>query len=879
MGVKIDRVRFAANTVNGTQTITFSLGGLTPKAVWFVWGLPTADNTASDGLVVGSGMTDGTVQGMIAHYEQHAQASANSNILYSGAQCIRLINDAGTTLQTAAFTSFAANQVTITWTVTTGTAVLIEAIAFAGSDLSAKVTDTTLTNTLGATDDVTNPGFEPDDVITLGGGSIGISFGFVHNDRAGGVTQRTAISAERNGRPTMEDTAKVSDAHGAFSGSTGATDLMSWLSFSAFDSSGFSVTSANQAPGSSRHLLTLSLRYGTVPVISSKVYTYSTPTATGNSTDVNPDFLPQAVIYIPTLLEAVNTLDTSTLAGSWGVSTIVSGGQGCVTWSSEDAAADSNTQTLTDDQAVNLPLHTGAAGMAATFVGFTSQGVTLNWSDIETNAKKWIAIAFGEMSSRLITNIGAEVEYKDTRADRITNIGANVEYKSLREDRITNIGVNIEYILSTGKTAFLSSTINISDTISNARNIRRTKSETVQISDALSKVLNKVKSIANSVNVSDVLSKARGISKSISNTVQISDAISSIKIIAKLIQNTIESSDTISRVIGRYKTLSNTVNIEDTLIKARSIIRSLADSINISDTITNTRSLFRTLTDTEQIADTLSKSIGRLKTISNSINISDTISAIKLLVRTITNSVQVSDTLNKSIGRYKTLVDSIEISDIISKARNIIRSLSDTVNSSDVIINARGIIRSISNTINISDVISAIKPGLDKFVTLVSTIEVSDVISRSRGVFKNIADSINISDNISNIRNILRTFSNSIQASDTVTKSRNIVRNIAENISVTSVIIRVGTFIRSISNNINITDSLNFVKLKEVLISNVIQVTSSISTLVQEVVNIAVEKFKIYLDGSKDLISRLSGSFKRRKTLLGSKDKDKHFRG
>ncbi len=34
------------------------------------------------------------------------------------------------------------------------------------------------------------------------------------------------------------------------------------------------------------------------------------------------------------------------------------------TISSEDAAADANTQSLSDNVAVNLPTHTGAAGMA-----------------------------------------------------------------------------------------------------------------------------------------------------------------------------------------------------------------------------------------------------------------------------------------------------------------------------------------------------------------------------------------------------------------------------------------------------------------------------------------------------------------------------------
>jgi hypothetical protein len=163
---------------------------------------------------------------------------------------------------------------------------------------------------------------------------------------------------------------------------------------STFDSSGFTVTT-RAAGGNSRSIAGLALRYGSSPVVSSAVYTRSTPTSTGDSTDTGLGVEPQVVIYLTSLLETATTIDGTGLAGSFGVSVITENAQYHNTISSEDNVADANTQSLSDNQAVNLPLHTGSAGLAATFTAFTSTGVTLNYSDVESAAKLWPALAIG----------------------------------------------------------------------------------------------------------------------------------------------------------------------------------------------------------------------------------------------------------------------------------------------------------------------------------------------------------------------------------------------------------------------------------------------------------------------------------------------------
>ena len=405
MGITIVRERFTLPTAT-TDPIEFTttkLGGLTPKAAILIVPVSgcSTDGTATAGMVKGIGFTDGYLAPDSFHALTSADAGASSA---TGTRNLtgRVLEEVtpATTVQQVVYTknpAFITNGVSLSSSeVGTSAATFVEIIFFAGSDLSAALTSTTLTNAVDTAHDITDPGFEPDVVISCCTSSSGIGLGLVHNDRAGTVTQRAMIHRARSARPTAENCAAIRASYGGgVSAGAFTSDANCWLEFGTFDSSGFTMTTRVAAPGSSMKVSTLALRFGTGPLVSSKVYTFDTPTATGDNTDTNPGFQPQFVMYLGSLLETMDSFNDTTLAGSSSISTIDTTDAHCASWSDEDAADPTNTQSLMDDQAVNLPLHDGSAGLAASFSAFTSTGVTLNWSDIETNAKKWLGLAIG----------------------------------------------------------------------------------------------------------------------------------------------------------------------------------------------------------------------------------------------------------------------------------------------------------------------------------------------------------------------------------------------------------------------------------------------------------------------------------------------------
>lgn len=404
MGITVAVTRVAANTSTGDQSITTTdLGGLTPKAVILIATRGVTDNTAVDGAGFYLGMSDGTNELAQGYEEKHAQATmVTAEEEDTTADRILTIYD-GTAADavegTANFSAFITNGVTINWGDAPAGAFLITAIFFAGTDLTVQVGSQTMGNTSNALVAITTVGFEADDLFTVtleGTGTLaaGVSLGVVHNDRAGGVTQRAAFHTQRNTFASSVVSAQMRDGEcvGKLLVASGNLD---WAGAAqTFDSAGFDIQLINNRQPGNHHLGWLALRYGASPVVSSAVYTYSTPTGTGSNTDAGANFTPQFVMYLANRAAAADTGETDADGGTIGV--VMADGNEVYTQSisSEDAAADSNCQSLSDN-ALNLPTHTGTDGQIAAFTSFGVTGVTWNWTTVDATARLWPGWAIG----------------------------------------------------------------------------------------------------------------------------------------------------------------------------------------------------------------------------------------------------------------------------------------------------------------------------------------------------------------------------------------------------------------------------------------------------------------------------------------------------
>lgn len=397
MSVAVATTRVACNTSTGNQTITTNdLGGLTPVAALLIVSFATADGVAADHAMLSVGAVTGASNRWTAYMsDEHAAATSDS---YNGSvatKCIRIISPLdGTVDGEADFSAWVSEGITINWTDAPAAAYLLTVIFFAGTDVTAHANSVALGNTVDVAVDITAPGFRPVLVITALVSQLAeLSLGFVQENGAGTVTQRAVTSVARDGQATMQNlTAYRNDAGIIEIGVGGA--LIWYGEFNTFDSQGFSVT-PRTAGAASRTLNYLALSFG--GAVSTWVGTHTTPTSTNAAyADTGPNFKPQFVLLMPSLNEVQATVATDSRAFSWGLSALDADEQYATSISSEDAAADGNTQSLSDNVAVSLPNHAGALDIEATLVSFDTTGWTLNYSNITATAKLWPALAIQE---------------------------------------------------------------------------------------------------------------------------------------------------------------------------------------------------------------------------------------------------------------------------------------------------------------------------------------------------------------------------------------------------------------------------------------------------------------------------------------------------
>lgn len=405
MGIAFsDPLRVAANTSTGNQTLTFTWadnGSYTPKAVMLLVTRCVTDGTAADGAGIYFGLSDGTNEAAGSREVQHGQASMNSRLDQdTTADRILTIRDGtatSTVEATADFVSFGTNNCTINWTDAPAAAYLIHAMAFSGTDLSVKVGSQDLGAVADALIANTSVGFEADVVFVFlnhSGSNLvdGTSIGFVHNNRAGTVTQRCQTYVQRDDFSSSACGLQMRSGNGLAKLIPGNQNLDFTGTFQSFDSSGWDVQLGNARTPINMDYSYLALRFGTSPAVSSKVYTYTTPTATGSHTDTNPNFTPQFVMYLPGRAATADTGETDADAGTYGLMITSDGATYTASNSDEDGATDSNTQSLSDNQ-LNLPTHTGASGHQATLTSMGSTGPVWNYSATDATARLWPALA------------------------------------------------------------------------------------------------------------------------------------------------------------------------------------------------------------------------------------------------------------------------------------------------------------------------------------------------------------------------------------------------------------------------------------------------------------------------------------------------------
>jgi hypothetical protein len=409
MAVDVAVTRVACNTALGTQDITIASFG-TPKAAMFILSYSITDGTAAADAALSIGAATGTANEWCYHWNsEDGQGTTDVHAEIVSTRCV-LINTPGTSTSDgeAEFSAWITDGVRINWTTAAGSAWLLTVVLFGGADLSAHANNVGLGNTVDLETNITAPGFEPRLVIAVANSPTAIdiatsnvrpTYGVVHNDGFGAITQRSAAYRHLNGAATSEIDGHCTETYGLLAIGSNATVIWGG-EFTNFDASGFSVITRVGA-GLNTAMCYLALDFNLAA--EGWVGTVDTPTGTGNEAVSGVPNTPQFVFQIGTYMEAIDTAyNNSALAGTVGFSTFDVDDEYMTSAQDEDGAGTTNAQSVSDNTAVELPDDDGAAGLTAAFVSMDSNGWTLNYSAVEANAKKFFGLAITGQQSDVL---------------------------------------------------------------------------------------------------------------------------------------------------------------------------------------------------------------------------------------------------------------------------------------------------------------------------------------------------------------------------------------------------------------------------------------------------------------------------------------------
>lgn len=392
---------FLTRTTTGTLNVTTpELRGLKPKAALIICSGHDAGNdpAGTSHAMVSIGATDGTNQAMTCSTSEDAVADTDNYRDQGAASLLKIISIAGATLIEASFSAWLLDGITLNFTTANTTARRGFVVFFAGDDVSAYCGTKGLgTGTTALT--VSGVGFQPDAVFAFSanndnasaiGAAFGATFGIAVND--GSSTQKYISWAENDaiaagGNPGQIIRSNRGLGQQAFNAATETYNL----TFGNWSADGFDITPSASAGSDDMNFLALKFNGA-----SFKLWDFSTPTSTGNVSDTTPGFKPQMVLAVSSNLESRDTsVYNGVLAGGMGIAASTASEQWAAAWRINDADP-TDTGQITHANALNAPNGTAiTTGVVASLVSMDATGWTLNYTDIEANAKMAFAFAVG----------------------------------------------------------------------------------------------------------------------------------------------------------------------------------------------------------------------------------------------------------------------------------------------------------------------------------------------------------------------------------------------------------------------------------------------------------------------------------------------------
>lgn len=394
--ISVAMVEQPAITAGSTQTFTVADFG-TPKAAMFIVTNATVVGTPAEHAKLSFGVTDGVRHRVTTMRARNDNAASDALMHSTADEVISILHQSSTLVESEAnFSQWVTDGVEINWGVLPSVAHRVICVLFGGDDLSAHVNEFTSSAVLNEEVNVVDPGFEPDQVIILTRRGLFndtptdeslVTIGICDNGTS--VVQGSINTGERDARATttLKGVTKTNRVAQDFDNIT--ADTLGSVELDNFDAQGFSAFNRQAGSVVCGYL---ALAYGGGSHWAGNI---NSPIVGGSTPQAGVGFTPQFVLYVMSHNTVVDTVQVDGEGGVVALGAFTADDEFCAAYRSRDNQVTTDTDSILNNQAIDVPLHTGLGGHQATFVSMDAGGWTLNYAGVDGTARLWAALAIG----------------------------------------------------------------------------------------------------------------------------------------------------------------------------------------------------------------------------------------------------------------------------------------------------------------------------------------------------------------------------------------------------------------------------------------------------------------------------------------------------
>jgi hypothetical protein len=371
----------AAPTSNGgTQDLTSSGFG-TPSCALFWGGYGTANNTVVSDAGLWIGAYDGTRQYSQGSASENGQATTDTGSVTDADSALVTLLNTDQTKNGDGTASWITDGGRLTWADAPPSAFLINALLVGGAGVSnCYVGQITSNATVDLTASTTAPGFQPDIIIAFASQvttHFRPSVGFAWRN-GGSVVQRAVGFNDNDAAADAQVSSRLTTNRIVSAGAAGIAQI----ELTSFDASGITITTRDV--GTAITMTYVAIKFNG---LNAWLGTSPAPTATGSAPHTGVGFLPQVGLMLQGEFAAVDTIYSGDDGELFGLSAFTSTAAYTSSVYSEDLAATSATESVTDSK-VCRTRKDSADYATCTLTSFDADGATYDYTVTNGSARQ-----------------------------------------------------------------------------------------------------------------------------------------------------------------------------------------------------------------------------------------------------------------------------------------------------------------------------------------------------------------------------------------------------------------------------------------------------------------------------------------------------------